>query len=162
MNYGFQPQQMQGYPQFQQAQMPQYAPQYQPMDRLAQLQQEAAIRDAQAQMHAQQQAPGLKLIPVGSIEEAKGYLSPPDGSRIFFINSSNEEIYSKQLDFSTGKSNFLIYKLNFEQPEEKAEPVDFISRDEFNSIKTEYEALKKELNKLKKMLRDKLDTEEEE
>ena len=155
MNFGYQPQQMGGFQPYQQApQMPQFAPQY-PMDRLQQLQMEAQMRDAQAAQiqQAQVQQQGPKLIPVGSIEEAKGFLSPSDGSRIYFINSSNDEIYSKQLDFSTGKSIFLTYKLHFEQPEEKKEPIDykkdFIGRDEFNSIKSEYESLKKEFNKLK-------------
>lgn len=171
MNYGYQPQQMGGFQPYQQApQMPQFSPQF-PMDRLQQLQAEAAYRDAQTQMQASQQVPqqqniGIKVVPVSSIDEAKAFLSPTDGSRVYFINSSNEEIYSKQLDFNTGKSIFLTYKLSFEQPEDKKEPIDykkdFIGRDEFNSIKTEYETLKKEMNKLKKMLRDKLETEEEE
>lgn len=157
MNYAYQPQQMSGY---NQPYMPQFAPQY-PMDRLAQLQAEAQMRDAQAQMQAQQ-TPGLKLIPVGSVEEAKGFLSPANGEKIYFVNSSNSEIYSKQLDFNTGKSIFLVYKLSTEAEETKKENVDFVKRDEFDSVKTEYTEIKKEISKIKKMIKEKLEPDEEE
>lgn len=160
MNYNYQPQG--GYNQPYLQQMPQYAPQY-PMDRLAQLQAEAQMRDAQAQMQVQnQQTPGMKLIPVGSVEEAKGFLSPANGEKIYFVNSSNSEIYSKQLDFNTGKSIFLVYKLSTESEEPKKENIDFIKREELDSIKTEYAEIKKEISKIKKMIKEKLEPDEEE
>lgn len=139
------------------AQYPPYQHQFGPMDRLQQLQYDAQIRDSQAQFNQaqafQNTSQGSKIINIGSIEEAKGYLSPNDGSRIFFFNSSNNEIYSKQLDFATGKSVFNTYKVD-RKIDDKEIPVKTEIKDEFDFSKyvkkTEYDTLKRDFEALKK------------
>lgn len=166
MNYGYSPQQFQA--PYQAQYMPQQmnftplntAPQG-PMDRLAELQYNAQMRDAQAQARMMTQQPqGPRMLSVGSIDEAKGFLSPNDGSCIYFVNNNLNEIYSKQLDFSTGKSIFNVYKLIpiQEPPASPQEPVkaqgnDFITREEYDTLRGEYEAIKDEIQFLKKELK---------
>lgn len=170
------PQQMNPYQQFQQTQqMPQ---QYQQsgnpqLDRLSELQMQAQMRDQMAlnaqMQQMQNQSQGPKIIPVGNIEEAKAYLSPTTGEKVYFLNNSNNEIYSKQLDFSTGKSNFSTYRLIPEtsdttgqsqqavpvvsQETSKKEEIDmskYVSKDDYETLKTDYSSLKKEFDKFRK------------
>lgn len=163
MNYGYSPHQFQT--PYQSQYMPQQvnfnplntSPQG-PTDRLAELQYSAQIRDAQARMMAQQQGP--RMLSVGSIDEAKGFLSPNDGSCIYFVNNNLNEIYSKQLDFSTGKSIFNVYKLIpiQESPASPQESVkvhgnDFVTRDEYDTLRGDYETIKDEIQFLKKELK---------
>lgn len=156
------------YQQFQQTQQmipQQYQQNSNPqLDRLSELQMQAQMRDQMAlnsQMQ-QMQNQGPKIIPVGSVEEAKGYLSPTTGEKVFFINNSNNEIYSKQLDFSTGKSNFQTFRLIPEQIDTTGQnstiavpsAVQDSSKKEIDMSKyvskDDYESLKSEFNKFKK------------
>lgn len=124
------------------------------MDRLAELQYNAQLRDAQSQMIANQNT--TKIISVGSIDEAKGFISPNDGSKVFFVNNNANEIYSKQLDFSNGKSIFNVYRLinipeavQAPQAPNNSQGYDYITREEYEALKGEYEALKAEIQKIK-------------
>lgn len=162
-------------PNIYQPQIPTYqqpAPQYMSQtDRLAQLQQfEAQLRE---QNNPQQ---SNRLINVGNIEEAKGFLSPADGSKVYFINSANGEIYCKHLDFATGKSNFYTYKLQENKQENDIvgavntvgnlqdiqDLSDYIKKEDFNALKKEYTKLKEDLTKIKKKLNSRVEEKVEE
>lgn len=93
---------------------------YQPMDRLQQLQQnyQNTIPQYQQPQMAQQQMYGLNGEVVDGIDVVKAKNVSMDGSVVYYPQSNGEAIYTKQLQ-PDGTSRILTYRISQDMPKEK-------------------------------------------
>lgn len=116
--------------------------------------QQQPVQQAQPQPQAQQTQPQMNsnLIWVQGEAGAKSYLVAPN-TTVQLWDSEAQVIYLKSADASGMPSmKILDYTIRSEnQPIQTVSQVDsnFISRDEFNALKSDLDALQNELNKLK-------------
>lgn len=100
---------------------------------------------------------GFNIIPVASLEEARGITTPMDGTILFMPDIMHGKIYSKQLDSNVGV-RFNQYVLMQDNPVATApapiEPspapvpadtVEYAAKTDFDNLKADYETLKADL-----------------
>lgn len=88
------------------------------------------IQNVQPQQQIQTQSTSQNMLQgwyVDSFDVTKAINADMSGSAMFFPSTDGKEIYKKQLDINTGKSDTLIYKLSnpSTQIEEKHTEIDF-------------------------------------
>lgn len=95
---------------------------YQPMDRLQQLQQnyQNTIPQYQQPQMAQQQMYGLNGEVVDGIDVVKAKNVSMDGSVVYYPQSNGEAIYTKQLQ-PDGTSRILTYRISQDMPKEQVQ-----------------------------------------
>lgn len=111
----------------------QFAGQFQQM-------QQPQMQPQQTQM--QQQIAQNSVIPVGGIEEVRAYNNYFDGQAHYFIDNASNKIYIKQLGLN-GIPSISTYKLDTEPlATTNSTTGDFVSKEEFNALKSEIEQYK--------------------
>lgn len=146
MNYAMQP--------YQQSQ---YNPYMQPgswqAQRIAELEQR--LPQYQMPQYPQQpitqtpQVPAPFVAMVTSIDEVRAY-NVADGAKYLFIDTANDKIYARQIDYSTGKSEPVIYERTTpaEVPPVTSQPANEVQelRDQLGILETKYNTLEERLN----------------
>jgi len=125
---------------------------YQPMDRLQQLQQnyQNTIPQYQQPQMAQQQMYGLNGEIVDGIDVVKAKNVSMDGSIVYYPQSNGEAIFTKQLQ-PDGTSRILTYRISQEMPKETAQQP--MSQDVLNEMFGQLRSdLLSEINGIKEML----------
>jgi len=114
-------------------QQPQYQP-YQPLKFEQQpIQQASSSASVQPMPIPSQQASGIIMRPVTSRAEAVASQIQFDGSTSYFINTSNNEIYSKTFNFSDGTAPLVTYV----REAEATPTVRYATIDDLNTLREE-------------------------
>ena len=92
------------------------------------------------------QTNALKGRPVSSLEEARAAQIDFDGSLFVFPDIANKKIYTKQINLD-GTATLSIYNLESGAP--TAPPQNYVSKEEFEALVKEVEALKQPITEVK-------------
>lgn len=123
---------------------------YQPMDRLAQLQSQYQNTIPPQYNNQQQQMYGLNGEVVDGIDVVKAKNVSMDGSIVYYPQSNGEAIYTKQLQ-PDGSSRILTYRISQDMPKEPVQQS--VSPDVLNEMFVQLrQDLLSEINGIKEMI----------
>ena len=81
----------------------------------------------------------IKGRPVVSIDEARAAQIDLDGSLYVFPDLGNKKIYTKQINMD-GTATFNVFDLAVQAPQSAEKQLDYVTKDELNSILEEFKA----------------------
>lgn len=88
---------------------------------------------------------GYLCCPVTSKAEAEVFQIPFDGSTTYFVDTANGKIYSKTFNFSNGTAPLVTYIREVDAPVPQYASIESVEslRSDFDSLKEEIETMKK-------------------
>lgn len=125
---------------------PYLSQQQQQMQRLAQMEQ-LQQQQYQMQQPQQMQQPSINIKQVTSIEETKVFTPDFSGAKMYFEDVINNKIYVKYMDLN-GLPITKVYAIDNTPPKNvETINVDYVSKDEFNTLKAKMEQYECIINK---------------